>query len=457
MDREQLLLNLARRGADSPVSLTPKGLVTVRRVTEMVPDDKTMSVRGVITTQAMDRGNDIVVTRGLQTGNHQANPVVYFDHGMSLTIPIAKAEDPDGRYTVEIGDGEATSTTYFSQSLKEAEDLYGLVSEGILRGWSIGFRPLAGEFLPIPEEKKNDPFFIPGIRFDSVELLEYSLCGVPMNQEALTRAYYRDRNALSVGIKSAIHPYILPRNTQTTVPADVPGEKDDMPEETGKPESTLTLADLIADADEDDLAKLREALGMDDEEEKDEEDEDEEDEEDEEDAPPGAKALSGLFDLVSELYLFADKARTRQESPAVAEALDSALADVGNVALKAARVYAELYPDLEALDPCLLEEDADKDARAKMYERIKAERQRSRSLTPAAKTLMKRAAAHLGRSDEEKTRKLARALEKAAITSPDAQQSATEAALVEVRSKFASLVKQHQNLVTQFRKARRGR
>jgi len=115
-------------------------------------DQGKMSATGILTTNMQDREGDILEVAGIWTGNHQFNPIALLDHGLYFPLPIGKTEDPDGSYTVLIDAeaGECIQTTYFSQTLPEAEQVYHLYVEGILRGNSIGYSPKVIKRLPPP-------------------------------------------------------------------------------------------------------------------------------------------------------------------------------------------------------------------------------------------------------------------------------------------------------------------
>jgi phage head maturation protease len=151
-----------------------------------VLDRSRMSATVVISTEEEDRSRDVVITRGIETANHRNNPVVLLEHAQNLKLPVGRAQDPHGGYTVELHDGYATGTTWFSQHSPEAEQVYRLVDEGILAGASIGFRPLDyevrhGDYGHRPGEPT-------GLLLKRVELLEYSHVVIPDNPHCVSLA-----------------------------------------------------------------------------------------------------------------------------------------------------------------------------------------------------------------------------------------------------------------------------
>lgn len=179
-------------------------------------DGSTMSARAIFATDSLDRVGDVIYVPGIDTANHQKNPIVLFNHGQQFQIPIGKTVDPDGNYTVEVGEHEAYQRTFFSQSLLEAEQIYRLIEEGVISANSIGYRPLAAKRM------KADPNSLtkPGLYLEQVELLEVSWVGVPANQDCVRAALSRDKlcgKSLAPAIRRALLP-LLAKSTSVTVP-----------------------------------------------------------------------------------------------------------------------------------------------------------------------------------------------------------------------------------------------
>jgi HK97 family phage prohead protease len=115
-----------------------------------------------------DRMNDVVNQTGIDTSNYRKNPVVLWAHDSS-SPPIGK--------TTKIGivNGKLQATMQFSKSAM-ASGIEQHVCDGSLRACSIGFSPI--DWTP-----SNRPGG--GITFNKVELLEWSICPVPANPDAL--------------------------------------------------------------------------------------------------------------------------------------------------------------------------------------------------------------------------------------------------------------------------------
>lgn len=141
----------------------PASFASPVTVGEKTVDRGSMSVTCVLTTPDRDRQGDIVEPLGCDTSDHESNPIVMFHHGRDHKLPIGKAEDKNGNYTVKLVHGpdnvpRLVGTTFFSQSSPFASDVFGLVAEDILRGVSVGFDPIdEGPSSRVVEEIGDSP------------------------------------------------------------------------------------------------------------------------------------------------------------------------------------------------------------------------------------------------------------------------------------------------------------
>jgi len=189
-------------------------------------DQSNCSVTAVLTTRTADRQGDIIDPAGGDFDEHRTNPVVMFHHGKTHKLPIGKAEDANGNYTVRLvkaRDGEVLlGTTHFSQSNRFAQDVFGLVAEDILRGVSIGFDPIDGEdsfesLGPSPVLERD------AMHFKAWKLLEYSHTPIGVNRDALTVAVQKaleGSRKLDPRLLEILKPLTTPRKTTVTVSAE---------------------------------------------------------------------------------------------------------------------------------------------------------------------------------------------------------------------------------------------
>ena len=182
-------------------------------------DKGRMSVTAVLTTYTPDRQGDIVNPVGGDLSEHINNPVVLFHHGKDYRLPIGKAEDPSGNYTVrtvKAHDGDLLiGTTYFAQKSQFAQDVFGLVAEDILRGVSIGFDPLSDPN-SVEEIGASPVLDRPALHFKGWKLLEYSHTPIGVNREALTVSYHKSLEGsakLHPMLERILKPFATPRAT----------------------------------------------------------------------------------------------------------------------------------------------------------------------------------------------------------------------------------------------------
>jgi hypothetical protein len=135
-----------------------------------------------------DRIGDYLDVNGIETANHQKNPVCFLDHGRHLALPIGKCQDAQGNYTVWIEDDMAWAKIYLAVGMPypagspTPELVFELYKGGFLKAGSIGYRPLVAERInPEPEVG----YYKSALWLKKVELQEVTICGLPMNQDTV--------------------------------------------------------------------------------------------------------------------------------------------------------------------------------------------------------------------------------------------------------------------------------
>ncbi len=166
---------------EDEVELIRKGRVS----SEPVIDRDARTVINYISTDAIDRDNEVIEHRGVVLDDYVKNPIVPWAHDYR-GLPIGKNLwiKPDKKGLV--------AKTYF---LKHdfAEDVFDLYTEDIkgtgpaLNAWSVGFIPLKWKDAK-PDEKVAENERPQTVRrtYKKWMLLEYSAVPVPSNPEALT-------------------------------------------------------------------------------------------------------------------------------------------------------------------------------------------------------------------------------------------------------------------------------
>jgi hypothetical protein len=144
-------------------------------------DESAMSATAVISTVDRDRVGDILLPYGCSLDNYRKNPIVLWEHGLTnVSMPIGTSESPDGELAIEINDDQIKATCYFSQTLKEAQQVFELVAEGIVKAASVRANPITTER---------------GGEISEWDLEEWSWVCVGCNPEAVAKTISRNRLA----------------------------------------------------------------------------------------------------------------------------------------------------------------------------------------------------------------------------------------------------------------------
>ena len=131
----------------------------------------------MISTEAQDRDGEIVRAAGARVDSYLKNPVVMWSHDYR-TPPIAKTLKLD----ILPGQGLKARFQFPSKGVFDlADTVRGLWDAGFLNAASIGFMPLKSVNLD-PQKPWGPQEYV------EWSLLEWSVTGVPANQEALRLA-----------------------------------------------------------------------------------------------------------------------------------------------------------------------------------------------------------------------------------------------------------------------------
>jgi HK97 family phage prohead protease len=138
-------------------------------IVEKELNDTERTLTQYISTKTLDRGKDVMTPDGVMLDDYRKNPIVLFMHDYKLPIGRSLWQKPDSK-------GVLAKTKF--GTVPFADDVYSLHKEGILNGWSIGFKPKEWTF----DRDANIT------TYKKWELYEYSSVTVPMNQDALDEA-----------------------------------------------------------------------------------------------------------------------------------------------------------------------------------------------------------------------------------------------------------------------------
>jgi len=132
-------------------------------------------VEVIISTSALARDGHILEPAGCDLTNYRTNPIVLWQHNPD--VPVGRAAD-----LVIEGDRIRARITFAPSGISpKADEVRGLVKNGIVSGVSVGFDVSDSE--PLDPKKPYG-----GQRFTKWELLECSFCSVPADPGAAVTA-----------------------------------------------------------------------------------------------------------------------------------------------------------------------------------------------------------------------------------------------------------------------------
>lgn len=154
----------------------PEGQLRKAFVAEVKAMDDERALDFVISTDAVDRMGDTIAVDGWNLANYRKNPVVLWAHD-NYMHPIAKASN------IRVEDGKLKARAHFVAAEVPhigpvADCTLQLLKGGFLSAVSVGFIPVKYAF----SEEDGRTW---GIDFLEQELLEFSVCPIPANPEAL--------------------------------------------------------------------------------------------------------------------------------------------------------------------------------------------------------------------------------------------------------------------------------
>jgi HK97 family phage prohead protease len=140
----------------------------------------------VYSDETVDRAGDIV-RQNWELANYKQNPVILWGHAFGAD---SVADEPIGR-SVELGVAEKQLVGTIEFAVGESERaarIYRLASAGFIRAGSVGFRPLEVRYVEDQTEREKLGLGRWGAVYERSELLEFSLCAIPCNPNAVQNA-----------------------------------------------------------------------------------------------------------------------------------------------------------------------------------------------------------------------------------------------------------------------------
>jgi hypothetical protein len=185
--------------------------VTVKGLTEVNPGER--SDVSWISTESPDRARDVVVAKGMNDGQFQANPIVTLGHAYWLP-PVGRSlwrkrvkdgTPPDGVVGIKAKTQyPARPDAWPAQDSWPPDQAFALVGAGLMQGKSIGFLPLKVHVPDDKEVQKNHWDDRVGLVIDEWLLLEYACVFLPANQEALVESVSKGTLELSPDLRRAL-------------------------------------------------------------------------------------------------------------------------------------------------------------------------------------------------------------------------------------------------------------
>lgn len=180
--------------------------VVTKAPTELNPGER--SDVSWISTESVDRVSEVVVARGMNDSQFQANPLVTLQHLYTLP-PVGKS-----LWRKRVRDGNLVGIKAKTQYPPRPEawpagdswlpdKVLALVQAGLLQGKSIGFLPTRVH-IPDDKEAKKNGWENVGLVIDEWLLLEYACVFLPANQDALVEAVSKGGLDLDADVLSAL-------------------------------------------------------------------------------------------------------------------------------------------------------------------------------------------------------------------------------------------------------------
>ncbi len=139
----------------------------------------------IISAETVDKSKEVVLLDGLELDTY--NGVVFYNHNKDEIVGNCvwvKLHDKDRTLRAKTEYFENT-TGQESRWYKFVDEVWTMVQAGALKAKSIGFQPLEPKSDPTPEELQAHPDWAGAGIWRRAMLLEYSVCPVGINNDAL--------------------------------------------------------------------------------------------------------------------------------------------------------------------------------------------------------------------------------------------------------------------------------
>ena len=225
-DRAARLLDALLKSLPKTKEYEYRHLVSSRGPTELNPGER--SDVSWISTESVDRTGEVVIARGMNDAQFQANPLVTLGHAYWLP-PVGRslwrkrARDGDRVGVKAKTQYPARPDAWPGDDPWPPDKVFALVQAGLLQGKSIGFLPVKVHVPDDQEVAKNGWGNGVALVIDEWLLLEYACVFLPANQDALVEAVSKGSLDLPADLLRALglDPARLPGAPRPA--ADAPG------------------------------------------------------------------------------------------------------------------------------------------------------------------------------------------------------------------------------------------
>lgn len=140
-------------------------------------------IRYTCSDPSVDRAGDVIKQDGWAVDNFRKNPVIMAFHDYS-DFPVGSSIK-----TEVVEDKLKMDVMFATKDMNPKADMaFKMAKAGIMKAGSVGFAPTKFHIPDDDERKELGMNEQGGIIFDKQELLEFSVCGVPANANALTES-----------------------------------------------------------------------------------------------------------------------------------------------------------------------------------------------------------------------------------------------------------------------------
>lgn len=154
---------------------------------------------------ARDGVGDLLEIGGIDHTRHAQNPIVLYDHGKEVTLPVGTAEH-EGEYCIERDEQARTEGgwCHYYQGGQEGshalfcEQLFDLQVKRLVRGGSLGYTITQAAKLPADPHSGTPE----GLHLIRTKMLEFSVVVLPCNEDTVGKGYQREDVLYRLGMQN---------------------------------------------------------------------------------------------------------------------------------------------------------------------------------------------------------------------------------------------------------------